>query len=232
MTSLDYLYGLGHETLTMKFGLQNTQILLAALDNPQQSFLKIQIAGTNGKGSVCAFLDAICLASNIKVGLYTSPHLIEITERIKINGREISQTEFAKLTTKVCETSQQLIEASKLETLPTFFEHLTIIALLAFREAGVEVAILETGLGGRLDSTTAADSEIVGITPISLDHQEYLGNSLEEIAAEKAAVVGSKTRAAVVANQELSAMKVIDRKCRERRVKPLLVKNVSIKIDE
>ena len=185
---LDYLYGLGHETLAMKFGLQNTQTLLAAFDNPQHSFLKIQIVGTNGKGSVCAFLDAILLAANIRSGLYTSPHLVSITERIKINGCEISQREFAELVSQVRAAAEHLVNIGRLETLPTFFEQLTVVALLAFRRAEVDVAILETGLGGRLDSTTAAHAEIVGMTSISLDHQEYLGQTLEKISAEKAAV--------------------------------------------
>lgn len=208
--SLDYLYRLGHETLAMKFGLQNTQTLLAAFSNPQKSFLKIQIAGTNGKGSTCAFLDAICRAANLKVGLYTSPHLVSITERIKINGREIPQKNFADLTTKVRETAENLIKTGKLEALPTFFEHLTVIALLAFREQKVDVAILETGLGGRLDSTTAAESEIVGITQISLDHQEFLGETLAEIAAEKAAIIRPKVRA-VISKQAPEAMREISR---------------------
>ncbi|MEP6922841.1 MAG: folylpolyglutamate synthase/dihydrofolate synthase family protein [Pyrinomonadaceae bacterium] len=213
--ALDYLYGLGHETLAMKFGLQNTQILLAAFDNPQQSFLKIQIAGTNGKGSVCAFLNAICQAANLKPGLYTSPHLIRINERIRINDLEISENDFAKLAHKVRETAESLIAAGKLEAQPTFFEHLTVIALLAFREANIDIAILETGLGGRLDSTTAAGAEIVGITPISPDHQEYLGNTLTEIAAEKAAIINSSVRFAASATQDPSVLRIVRGKSRQ-----------------
>lgn len=207
--ALEYLYGLGHETLAMKFGLENTRILLAAFDNPQQSFLKIQIAGTNGKGSVCAFLNSIGNAADIKIGLYTSPHLIKITERIKIDDLEISESDFARLTTQVREMAEDLINCGKLAALPTFFEHLTIIALLAFREADVELAILETGLGGRLDATTAAGAEIIGLTPISLDHQEYLGNTLTEIAHEKAAIISSSTRFAATAVQPSSVLRVV-----------------------
>lgn len=217
--AIDYLYQLGHETLAMKFGLQNTQILLDAFGNPQNSFLKIQVAGTNGKGSVCAFLGAICRSANVNFGLYTSPHLISITERIKINNLEISETGFARLTKQVSLTAQNLVTNQKLEALPTFFEHLTVIALLAFRKANVKVAILETGLGGRLDATTAAAAEIVGISPISFDHQEYLGESLTQIAAEKAAIIHSAARA-VIAPQKPEVLQEILRQCAKVSVVP------------
>jgi dihydrofolate synthase/folylpolyglutamate synthase len=209
--ALDYLYSLGHETLAMKFGLETTQTLLKAFSNPQNSFLKIQIAGTNGKGSVCAFLDAVCRARNLKTGLFTSPHLSEITERIKINGANISEAQFAKLASTVRETAETLVKNGKLQTLPTFFEHLTVIGLLAFREAGVDLAILETGLGGRLDSVTAAEAEIVVITPVSFDHQEFLGDTLDKIASEKAAIIRQNTRA-VVSSQPVEAFNAISRR--------------------
>src|SRR4051794_16534125 len=181
--AVGYLLSLGNETLTIKLGLRNTELLLAALNNPQHAFQSVQIAGTNGKGSTAAMLDAICRAAGIKTGLYTSPHLVSITERIKISGAEIIREDFAACATVVRDVSEQL------EALPTFFEQVTAIALLAFRNAGVELAILETGLGGRLDSTTAANARLVGITQIALDHQEYLGNTIESIAAEKAAII-------------------------------------------
>ena len=185
--ALAYLLSLGHETLTIKLGLTNTETLLEALGNPQQQFPAVQIAGTNGKGSVAVTLESICRAAGIRVGLFTSPHLISITERIAIDGTPISEADFARFTSQVKETAAALVESGRLQTLPTFFEHVTAIALLAFREARIELAILETGLGGRLDSTTAARADIVAITPIAMDHQEYLGRSLAEIAAEKAA---------------------------------------------
>lgn len=219
--SIEYLYSLGHETMTMKFGLDNTKTLLAAFNNPHKSFFKVQIAGTNGKGSVCAFLDQICRTAEIKTGLYTSPHLVSITERIKIDGSSIAENDFARLTTIVRETAANLVDAKKLETLPTFFEHLTIIALLAFREAKITIAILETGLGGRLDATTAAEAEIAGITSISIDHQEYLGETLEQIAAEKAAIIHQSVRAVVVSKQEQVAAETIRRKCAEVQIEPI-----------
>ncbi len=227
LAALDYLYGLGHETLAMKFGLQNTQILLAEFDNPQQSFLKIQIAGTNGKGSVCTFLDAIGRAANLKTGLFTSPHLVSITERIKVDGREISQIEFAELASQVRAAAERLIKTGMLETLPTFFEHLTVIALLAFRLAKVDVAILETGLGGRLDSTTAAHAEIIGLTSISLDHQEYLGATPKEIASEKAAVIDSNVRVAATVAQQSDVAQVVRGRCRQFGLTPLAAAKIT-----
>ena len=189
--AVEYLLSLGHETLTIKLGLRNTERLLAALDNPERAFQSVQIAGTNGKGSTAAMLDSICRAAGIRTGLYTSPHLVSINERIKICGAEIIREEFAACATVVRDVSEQL------EALPTFFEQVTAIALLAFRKAGIELAILETGLGGRLDSTTAANAHIVGITQIALDHQEYLGSTIANIAAEKAAIIRPGVRAVI-----------------------------------
>ncbi len=218
----EYLLSLGHETLTIKLGLANTEALLAALGNPHQSFPSVQIAGTNGKGSTAVMLESICRAAGIRVGLFTSPHLISITERIRIDGEEISESDFARLTAQVEETAHELVERGALQTLPTFFEHVTAIALLAFREAKVELAILETGLGGRLDSTTAARAEIVAITPIAMDHEEYLGHTLPEIAAEKAAIITPGVTA-VVAPQEPDALAVIEQRCEAVGVTPRMV---------
>ncbi len=166
--ALSYLLSLGHETLTIKLGLRNTETLLAALGDPHREFPSVQIAGTNGKGSTAVTLASICRAAGIRTGLFTSPHLISITERIRIAGEHVSETDFARLTTQVKECAAELVAQGRLETLPTFFEHVTAIALLAFREAKVELAILETGLGGRLDSTTAAGADIVAITPVAM----------------------------------------------------------------
>ncbi|HKC65531.1 MAG TPA: folylpolyglutamate synthase/dihydrofolate synthase family protein [Pyrinomonadaceae bacterium] len=217
--ALQYLLSLGHETLAIKLGLTNTERLLEALGNPQESFPSIQIAGTNGKGSTAVMLDSICRSAGIRTGLYTSPHLVSITERIRINSQEISREDFARLTSQVRRAAQQLLDAGKLETLPTFFEHLTAIALLAFREAGVQLAILETGLGGRLDATTTARAETVAITPIALDHQEYLGSTLAEIATEKAAIIRPEVTA-IIAPQDAEALEVILKRCADSGVTP------------
>jgi len=220
--ALAYLLSLGHETLTIKLGLKNTEILLDSLGNPHQQFPAVQIAGTNGKGSVAVMLDSICQRAGIRTGCFTSPHLVSITERMSINGERISEDDFARLTERVRRTAAELVEQERLATLPTFFEHTTAIALLAFWEAKVELAILETGLGGRLDSTTAARADIVAITPIAMDHEEYLGHTLAEIASEKAATIHPGVTA-VIAPQEKEALRVILGRCHAVGVEPRLV---------
>ena len=222
--ALSYLLSLGHETLTIKLGLENTETLLGALGDPHHNFPAVQIAGTNGKGSTAVTLDSICRAAEIRTGLFTSPHLISITERITINGEQISAPNFARLTAQVKATAQKLVQQGRLETLPTFFEQVTAIALLAFREAKVELAILETGLGGRLDSTTAARAGVVAITPIAMDHEEYLGHTLAEIAAEKAAIIRPGV-IAVIAPQSEEVLEVIIRQCSSTNVEPRLIES-------
>lgn len=217
--SVKYLYSLGNEVLAMKLGLETTEKLLAALGNLEKNFLKIQVAGTNGKGSTCAFLDAICRKVEIKTGLFTSPHLISITERIKINGEEISEANFARHAAHIREISEKLVAGSQLETIPTFFEQMTAIAISAFAEAKIELAILETGLGGRYDSVTATRAEIAAITPIDFDHQEILGNSLAEIAAEKAAIIRADTKV-VLAEQSEEAEKYLFDICDRFNIAP------------
>lgn len=220
--SVKYLYGLGNEVLAMKLGLENIGRLLNALGNPQNEYLKVQIAGTNGKGSTCAFLEAICVSAEISVGMTTSPHLVSIAERIRINGEEISEEDFARHATRIREISEKLVETGELETVPTYFEQVTAIALNVFAEAKIELAILETGLGGRFDATTAANAEIVAITPIDYDHQRILGETLAEIAAEKAAIIRQETKT-IIASQKKEAEKIIFGKCREVGVEPICV---------
>lgn len=215
--SLSYLLSLGHETTAIKLGLENVQRLLARLGDPQSTYPSVQIAGTNGKGSTAAMLYAVCRAADIRAGLYTSPHLVSITERIRIDGRDISREEFARHATQVREASERVHEESG--ALPTFFEQVTALALRAFRDARVRVAILETGLGGRLDATTAANASTVAITPVALDHQEYLGDTLAEIASEKGAIIRPGVRA-VIAPLEREAREVMLRRCRESGVEP------------
>src|ERR1044072_5470873 len=219
--AVKYLLSLGHETLAIKLGLLNTELLLDALDNPERAFPSVQIAGTNGKGSTAAMLDSICRAAGIKTGLYTSPHLVSITERIKFSGTEITREEFAACATTVREVSEQL------EALPTFFEQVTAIALLAFRRAQIDLAILETGLGGRLDSTTAANAHIVAIAQIALDHQEYLGNTIASIAAEKAAIIRPGVRAVIGRQKYPEALEVLLQRCKETGVTPILADSIT-----
>ncbi len=227
-----YLYSLGNEVEAMKLGLENIRTLLAELGNPQEKFLKVQVAGTNGKGSVCAFLDSICGKADIRRGLYTSPHLVSITERIKIDGDDISEDEFARLAATVRTTSERLLAEGSLQYTPTFFEQVTAIALMAFAEARVELAILETGLGGRLDATTAANAEIAAITQIDLDHQEYLGDTIEEIAAEKAAIIREQTEAVVIGRQSPAVMNVLQGVIGEAHSRGVFVRETAVVFDE
>ncbi|HWS53997.1 MAG TPA: folylpolyglutamate synthase/dihydrofolate synthase family protein [Pyrinomonadaceae bacterium] len=215
--TVSYLLGLGHETVAVKLGLDNVTRLLARLGHPERAFPSVQIAGTNGKGSTAAMLDAVCRAAGLRAGLYTSPHLISITERVRVGGRELSREAFARAATEVRAAAEEVRRESG--ALATFFEQVTAGALVAFREARVELAILETGMGGRLDATTAAGASLVAVTPVALDHQEYLGGTLAEIASEKAAVVRPGARA-VVAPQEPEAERVVLARCRECGVEP------------
>ena len=225
--AVQYLLGLGHETLTIKLGLRNTELLLEALDNPERSYLVVQIAGTNGKGSTAAMLDSICRAAGIRTGLYTSPHLVSLTERVRIAGVDIAPGDFARHATTVRTVAEDLLARKVIDALPTFFEQVTAIALVAFREAGVEVAILETGLGGRLDSTTAAGAAVVGITSIAMDHEDYLGDTLALIAAEKAATIRPGVTA-VLAPQQPEALAVLLERCAAVGVQPSLEENTDL----
>ena len=219
--TLQYLLSLGHETTAIKLGLRNTELLLESLDNPHKAYQSVQIAGTNGKGSTAVVLDSICRTAGIHTGLFTSPHLVSITERIMIGGNEISSGDFARHASTVRAAADDLVTRGKLEALPTFFEQVTAIALLAFGEARVRLAILETGLGGRLDATTVAGAETVAITPLALDHQEYLGDTLAAITSEKAAIIRPGVTA-IIAAQPAQALEVILRRCAELKVQPSL----------
>lgn len=219
--AVEYLFGLGHEILTLKLGLRNTELLLESLDNPETSYRAIQIAGTNGKGSTAVMLDSISRAAGIKTGLYSSPHLVSITERIRINGEQISEDDFARHTAAVRDAAKHLLDTNEIEALPTFFEHVTAIALLAFREAAIDLAILETGMGGRLDSTTAANASTVAITQIAMDHEQYLGSTIESIAGEKAAIIRPGVTA-IIGKQEPAALSVLLRRCEKTGVQPIL----------
>lgn len=217
--ALSYLLSLGHETLAMKLGLTNTALLLQALANPESTYPAVQIAGTNGKGSTAVMLDSICRAAGLRTGLFTSPHLQRITERVRVAGQEMSPADFARLATVVRDAAQRLADARAIPVLPTFFEHVTTLALLAFAEARIDLAILETGLGGRLDSTTVARAGTVAITPVALDHQEYLGETLNEIAAEKAAIIRPGIRV-ILAPQSAEVRAVMLNRCQDCDVTP------------
>lgn len=180
--AIDYLYGLQYHGI--KLGLDNIRKLLELLGDPQKSFRSIHIAGTNGKGSTSALISSLLQQAGYRVGLFTSPHLISFTERIRINGEKISEERVVELT--------ELIRSSFSEInglLPTFFEFVTALAFYHFQDQGIEWAVIETGMGGRLDATNILQPAVTVITRIGLDHREFLGNTLSDIAREKAGII-------------------------------------------
>lgn len=172
-----------------KFDLEHMRVLTEALGHPERRFPSVIVAGTNGKGSTSATLASILRASGYKTGLYTSPHLVRVNERIAINGEIISDAEFAEVHSRIDNISDSLVAAGKLDQHPSFFETLTAMAFEYFASAAIEIAVLEVGMGGRLDATNVADPLLSVITDISLDHTEWLGNTLTEIAGEKVGIV-------------------------------------------
>src|SRR5580704_16508947 len=191
-TTVEQLYELGHElaaTPSHKFDLAYVREMLAALGNPERRFPSVLIAGTNGKGSTAATLSSILRAAGYKTALYSSPHLIRINERIRVNGEPISDAEFGAIHDRVEQTAQQLLQAKMLPWHPSFFEMLTVMAFEYFASVGVEIAVLEVRMGGRLDATNVVDPLVSVIADISLDHQKYLGDTIAEIAGEKAGII-------------------------------------------
>lgn len=214
--SLRYLQTLGRELASpsharaAKFDLANIRALAAKLDEPQKKFRSIHVAGTNGKGSTAAMLESILRAAEYRTGLYTSPHLERINERIRIGGKEISDADFATTFTEVHKTIEAMLSTGELAAHPTFFECVTAMAFLAFACAGVDYAVLEVGLGGRLDATNIVVPEIAVITQIAFDHENFLGHSIEEIAEEKAGIIKRGTPV-VCAAQNPKALEVVRR---------------------
>jgi dihydrofolate synthase/folylpolyglutamate synthase len=184
--ALSWLYSL--QRFGIKLGLENIERLLEELSKTDEVLLPapwkvIHVAGTNGKGSVCAMIDSICRAQGYRAGLFTSPHLVTFRERIRVNGDMISEDTVAKGLTSI----RNLV--ANWDPHPTFFEVITALALMDFSDTKVEIAILETGLGGRLDATNAVQSDVSVITPIDFDHEKWLGKTISEIAAEKAGII-------------------------------------------
>lgn len=199
-----------------KFGLDNVKILAATLGAPHLRVPCAHIAGTNGKGSTAAMLESILRASGLRTGLYTSPHLELINERIRMNGENISDELFASVWTRVSATIESLMASGKLAAHPTFFECVTVMGFVAFADLKIDFAIYETGMGGRFDATNIVAPEVAIITPIDFDHENYLGHSIEEIAVEKAGII--KADACVVSSVERpEARAVIARRCNEMK---------------
>jgi dihydrofolate synthase/folylpolyglutamate synthase len=196
--AIDHLHALGHELAPpsasaprRKFDLAHMRVLAAALGDPQRTFPAVLIAGTNGKGSTAATLAGILDAAGLRTGLYTSPHLERVTERIRSGPGldEIAEDDFARLYFQVDDTAQRLVAAGELPHPPSFFEVLTALAFLHFAERRVEIAVLEVGLGGRLDATNIVEPLLSVLTDIALDHQDYLGDTIAQIAREKAGIL-------------------------------------------
>ncbi len=199
-----------------KFGLENISLLAADLGNPHRAIPCAHIAGTNGKGSTAAILESILRSAGLRTGLYTSPHLERINERIRLNGEPVSDEIFAAAWTRVHASIESLMASGKLTAHPTYFECVTAMAFLIFAEQRVDFAIYEVGLGGRLDSTNIVTPEVAIITPIDFDHENFLGHSIAEIAAEKAGII--KPGVTVVSSVTRSeARALIAQKCVEMR---------------
>jgi dihydrofolate synthase / folylpolyglutamate synthase len=173
----------------VKFGLDNVRTVLSALGEPHHAYPSVLVGGTNGKGSVCAMLAEILSLHGLRVGLYTSPHLVRVEERVRVAGEPIDGRSLCRLLTLFKTTVDSLIRNGQLVAPPTYFETLTCLAFLYFREKRVDAAVLEVGMGGRLDATNVVDPLASVITTISRDHKEYLGNTLGRIAMEKAGII-------------------------------------------
>lgn len=219
--SVRYLLTLGRELASpqharaVKFGLENITRLAARQGEPQRACRSAHIAGTNGKGSTAAMLDSVLRAAGLRTGLYTSPHLERINERIRLDGTEISDADFAAAFTRLHAVIEEMLASGQLASHPTYFECLTSMAFEFFARARVDFAVFEVGLGGRLDATNILEPEVAVITQIDFDHENYLGHSIEEIAGEKAGII--KPGASVVsAAAHPKAREVIVRRCAEQ----------------
>lgn len=212
-TMIRWLYGLQH--FGIKLGLDNIRALLADLEHPQSGLVTALVAGTNGKGSVSAILDSLLAAHGVTAGMFTSPHLMRPNERIRIAGKDIGDEELERRLAGMRERIERAVDSGELEAHPSFFEVVTATALEAFRDHELRAAILEVGLGGRLDATNAVDADVPVIVSIGLDHTKTLGPTIEKIAFEKAGVIKAG-RPVVSGVVQQSAIDVLQKVCRER----------------
>lgn len=230
--SVRFLYALGNEIKTTKLGLDRIRTVLAALGNPERACRFIHVAGTNGKGSTSAMIEAALRSSGARTGLYTSPHLVEPTERIRVDGREVTASRFAAAFDRVHEAAEQLLADGAIDLHPTYFETVTAMAFLLFRELGCDRVVLEVGLGGRLDATNVVTPELCVITPIDFDHEQYLGNTIEAIATEKAGILKPGVPA-VFARQRPEAQPILEHRagelgCFVRRAADAMISNLKM----
>jgi len=219
--AVHYLLSLGRElaaptqAAAAKFNLDNIRILAERLDHPERAYPSAHIAGTNGKGSTAAFLEAILREARFRTGLNTSPHLEKINERIRVNGEAISDEQFAAALTHIHELIERLLAEGKLRAHPTYFECVTAMAFAFFAAERVEFGIFEVGLGGRLDATNILSPVVTVLTRIAFDHENFLGHSLEEIAAEKAGILKPGIPVVIAAEQRAEAHRVIQHRANE-----------------
>jgi dihydrofolate synthase/folylpolyglutamate synthase len=202
------------QNLGIKFGLDNVRAVLSSFDNPHQKFASVLVAGTNGKGSVCAMLAQILILHNFHVGLFTSPHLVRVEERIKIGNKPIPTRSFCRWLTILRKRIEQLIASKKLLSPPTYFELLTCLAFLYFDEQQVDMAVLEVGMGGRFDATNVVVPSVSVITTISGEHKKFLGETPSQIAFEKAGIV-KRGIPVVCGVQESEALETIKKRAEE-----------------
>lgn len=207
---VQYLYSLGNEVKTIKLGLERMQLMLEALGHPERACRFVHVAGTNGKGSTCAMVERGLRTKGLSTGLYTSPHFVDPTERIQLNGKPISEAQFSNVFHEMHNVAEALIQRGRLDMHPTYFESLTLMAFLVFRQARVHTVILETGLGGRLDATNVVTPILSVITAIDFDHMQWLGDTIEKIAGEKAGIIKPSVPV-VVAHQRPEARIPIER---------------------
>jgi len=213
-TAVRYLLSLGRElaaptqAAAAKFDLENISVLAERLGQPQRAYPSAHIAGTNGKGSTAAFLDSILRCAGLRTGLYTSPHLERINERIRVNGEEIDDAVFAGVFSRIHTAIEELLAESKLKVHPTYFECVTAMAFEHFAQERMDFAIFEVGLGGRLDATNILMPNVTMITRIDFDHENFLGHSLREIAREKAGIIKNRVPL-ILAEQKPDARDVV-----------------------
>jgi dihydrofolate synthase / folylpolyglutamate synthase len=212
--SLDYLARLGDELRGMKFDLEIVRTLFGGLDHPERQYPTVVVAGTNGKGSTSAMLASILQCAGYRTGLYTSPHLVRVNERIRVNGCEISDQDFGDCLSEVERVAQRLLAEGVLPHLPSYFEFLTATGLLHFARSLIDFAVLEVGMGGRLDATNVTEPQVSIITNVELDHMQFLGPTHELIAYEKAGIIKAH-RPVVSSCENPRAAEVIRRRAAE-----------------
>jgi dihydrofolate synthase/folylpolyglutamate synthase len=215
--SVHFLYALGNEIKTAKFGLDRIRAVLDQLGRPQDKLSIVHVAGTNGKGSTCAMIESALRVAPRRTGLFTSPHLAEPTERIRIDGQPLATAQFTESFDHVHAAVEELLASDAIDFHTTYFETITAMALLVFAEEQVDTVVLEVGLGGRLDATNVVDPELCVITPVDFDHEAFLGKSLESIAAEKAGILKAGVPA-VFSRQRPEAEQVLDLRAAELSV--------------